>query len=108
MLKSVRQLSLALCVALASCAAKPTGRADLFDFLNDGTTRRDDVYLKLGEPSAKYEDSTIFAYRLVKDQGGYVLLNPGSSRWRVQYNLILVFDPIGVLRRHSIVEVRAQ
>jgi hypothetical protein len=93
---------------LTGCASQPLGRSDLLAFLADGATPREDVLLKLGEPSASYEGSRILAYRLKKDEGGYILLaHGGPKRWYgVGYNLMLAFDSAGILRRHTIVEIR--
>jgi hypothetical protein len=96
-----------VCLLLAACASEPVGHKDLLDFLNDGVTRREDVQLKLGVPSAQYEGSRILAYRLRKDAGGYILVERRDDWYMVRYDLILVFDGDGVLRRHSIVEVRS-
>ena len=76
-------------------------------FIADGATRREEVYLKLGEPSSAYEGSRILAYRLSKDEGGYILVGRRDAWWGVQYNLMLVFDADGVLRRHSLVQIRS-
>jgi hypothetical protein len=94
-------------VVLSGCATTPIGKKDLLNFLGDGVTHREDVQLKLGEPSALYEDSRILAYRLRKDEGGFVIVGRRDNWFGVQYNLILVFDTEGVLKRHSIVEVRS-
>lgn len=103
---SVLRSLAAVCFLLAACASQPIGHKDMLDFLSDGTTRREEVQLKLGEPSAQYESSRMLAYRLGEDQGGYVLIGRGDN-WRgVRYSLILLFDADGVLRRHSLVEVR--
>lgn len=104
---AARRLLAAICLFLVACATTPVGNKNLLDFLNDGVTRREDVHLKLGEPSAQYESSRILAYRLAKDEGGYVLVGRRDDWHGVRYNLILVFDADGVLRRHSVVEVRA-
>jgi hypothetical protein len=92
---------------LAACALAPVGHKDLLDFLNDGITHREEVQLKLGEPSAQYECSRIQAYRLRKDEGGYVLVGRRDTWYGIQYNVMLVFDADGILRRHSVVEVRS-
>lgn len=92
---------------LVACATAPIGRKDLLDFLNDGVTLRDDVRLNLGEPSAEYEGSRVLAYRLRKTDTGYVLVGRRDAWYGVQYNLMLVFDGDGVLRRHSMVEIRS-
>lgn len=103
-----RQMLLTICLILAACAAQPIGQKDLLEFLNDGVTRRDDALLKLGEPTATYESSKILAYRLRKDEAGYVLL-AHQENWRsAEYSLILVFDAQGVLQRHALVQVRPQ
>lgn len=95
------------CMALLACATTPMGREDLLDFLKDGKTRREDVQLQLGEPSAQYEESRILAYRLSKDEAGYVLVGHRDNWLGVQYNLMLEFDADGVLRRHSLVAIRS-
>lgn len=95
---------LAVACAFAACADVPTGRADLLDFLDDGVTQRDEVRLRLGEPSATYEGETILAFRLRKDRQGYLLVRPSDAWQGVRYNLMLAFDAGGVLRRHALVE----
>jgi hypothetical protein len=92
-------------VLLAGCASTPVGRGDLLDFITDGRTRREELLHKFGEPSASYENARIVAYRLRRDEGGYVL-----SRWRenwagVHYSMVLVFDSDGLLQRHALVTV---
>jgi len=96
-----------LCLFLAACASAPVGNKSLLEFLNDGVTRREDVYLSLGEPSAQYEASRIVAYRLAHDEGGYSLAGRRADWAGVRYNLVLVFDAGGVLQRHALVEVRS-
>jgi hypothetical protein len=96
-----------VCLLLAACASAPVGHKDLLDFLNDGVTRREEVQLKLGLPSAQYEGSRILAYRLSKDAGGYILVERRDNWYGVQYDLMLEFGADGVLRRHSVVEVRS-
>jgi hypothetical protein len=93
-------------IVLAACVSAPVGRNDLLDFLRDGETRREEVRMRLGEPSAQYEGERILAFRLSKDSGGYVLIKPGNTWSGVGYNLMLAFDGEGVLQRHSLVEVR--
>ena len=93
---------------LVACAdMPPVGRKDLLDFLQDGVTRREDVRMQLGEPSSQYEGERILAFRLATDRAGYVLVRPGNTWSGVGYNLMLAFDSEGVLRRHSLVEIRA-
>lgn len=97
------------CIAVAllvACTSPPQqGQSDLLDFLQDGNTRREEVQMRLGEPNAMYEGNRIVAYRLRRDQAGYVLVKGGSDWQEVRYNLMLAFDAQGVLRRHTLVEV---
>jgi hypothetical protein len=57
-------------VLLAGCATTPRGRQDLLTFLQDGTTLKQEVLLKLGQRSAMLDAAKLLAYRLAKDQGG--------------------------------------
>jgi hypothetical protein len=94
-------------LVLAACSTPPIGHRDLLNFLRDGATRRDDVYLHLGEPSARYEDSGILAYRIGRDDGGYFSAGGSRADWSIApWSLVLAFDSGGVLVRHSLVEVR--
>lgn len=104
-----------LALTLAGCATAPPlkGRADLLDFLVDGKTTREEVVLKLGQPSGKFECGNILTYRLgfEPENNGYFVVeretNPtGWPTWTLaRYSLVLVFDEAGVLRKHSLVEV---
>ncbi|MCU0782617.1 MAG: hypothetical protein MUF81_00945 [Verrucomicrobia bacterium] len=106
---------LLMAIAVAGCAttAPLKGHADLLDFLADGRTAREEVVLKLGQPSGKFERENIVTYRLgfePKNKGYYVVereaQSDGWSTWlRAKYSLVLVFDDGGVLRKHSLVEV---
>ena len=107
-------LSLILVVWLTGCATPPVkGRADLLEFLVDGTTTRETVLLQLGQPSGRFEHEKILTYRLGYDEKTrhYWLVEresdpTGWSTWlHAQYSLVLVFDEQGVLRKHSRVEV---
>ena len=53
------------------CATTPIGRSDLLDFIKEGSTTREDILLKLGDPSGMYEGSRIITYRLSRDEGGF-------------------------------------
>lgn len=97
---------LTICLMLAACATEPVGHKNLLEFLTDGVTRRDDILGELGVPSARYERSQILAYRLRKDEDRYVLVGRSRGWYGVHYSLVFVFDEDGVLRRHSVVEVR--
>ena len=107
--------TLLTCALLLGCATPPPlkGHSDLLDFLADGKTSREEVALKLGLPSGKFERENILTYRLgfePKNRGYYVVEREaqpsGWPTWLLaKYSLVLVFDEAGVLRRHSLVEV---
>jgi hypothetical protein len=114
-------VSVALGAAAGGCAARstPAQVADVerlqLAFVRDGVTTREEVLLRLGVPSAQFEGERILTYRLGLDAKG--ALGPMSPQvaaedrrfavWtRSAYNLVLVFDPGNVLRRHSFIEVR--
>jgi hypothetical protein len=106
MFRSIRRQAALLVFVLAACST-PVGHKDLLDFLSDGLTRREDVLLKLGEPSARFEESRIVTYRLGRDDGGYFPAGGPRSDWSAApYSLVLVFDSNGILTRHSLVEVQ--
>jgi hypothetical protein len=73
----VRDMALLGGLALAGCAAAPVGREDLFAFLTDGVTRRDEVVLRLGQQYAENDQSRVLAYRLGRDKRGYVVNGRG-------------------------------
>ena len=60
--------------------------------------------LKLGQPSASFEQDRILTYRVGEDsKQGYYLISPNPLRpWeQVHYSLVLVFDARGVLEKQS-------
>lgn len=93
------------CLGCASPA--PIGRDDLLDFLKEGVTTREDTMLRLGEPSALYEEARILTYRLSRDEKGWVLRDNTKNWYGVFVNLVLVFDNQGVLMRHSRVQIHS-
>ena len=90
----------------AGCSTTPAGRGDLLDFIQDGVTTRVDIILRLGEPSATYENSRIMTYRLSRDEGGWFLRVPDKRWYGNVANLVVVFDERSVVTRHSLVQVR--
>ncbi len=95
------------CGALCACSTAPRGQQGLLGFVQDGSTRRDEVVTRLGAASASYESSRILAYRLAADAGGLYLVQ--VQDWSgICHSLILVFDDTGLLRRHALVRTRAQ
>lgn len=89
------------------CAISPIGQSNLLDFVKDGVTTREEVFLKLGEPSGTYENLRIITYRLLKDEGGWLVSGQIRGWYGNVANLVLVFDDRGLLIRHSLVQVRA-
>jgi hypothetical protein len=96
---------LAHLVACSTPAA--VGDSQFLSFLQDGSTTHEDVYLHLAEPSAIFESGRIQTYLLDEDRGGYILMHRSEHGWNGKYSLVLAFDEQGVLRRHSLVRIRA-
>lgn len=101
-------LALSLWFTLAGCASMPPAYADkdLLSFLTPGISR-ETVLLKLGEPSATFEQGRVLTYRVGADEEkGYFLLDR-QIRWEnTKYSLVLVFDEKMLLKKHSLVQVR--
>lgn len=106
--------SLLLPLALAGCATPsgPQGDRDLLAFLQDGSTTRAEVALRLGEPSAQLESDRVLCYRIGGDpKSGYIVVLPRhvsslADEGSVKFSLALTFDENGVLQRHALVPVR--
>jgi len=107
-------LILSLALTLVSCATTQIkGRPDLLNFLTDGKTKKEEILTTLGQPSGRFESQKILTYRLgfvPKNNGYYVVereITPsGWPMWTLsQYSLVLVFDDVGVLQKHSLVKV---
>lgn len=112
-------LLLLLGIILAGCATAtrgPQGDTKLLAFLEDGRTCREEVLLKLGEPTGKFEAERILTYRVGWDakSKGYFLVRrelPNTQfdwpEWiDAKYSLVLVFDPEKILRKHSLVQIK--
>jgi hypothetical protein len=95
---------------LVACTShRPLGQQNLFDFLKDGATTRDEVESRFGPPNAAYEEGRILAFRVAQYDGGYDFVGTSQQQdWTgVRYSLVLEFDNDGLLRRHSLVQVRS-
>lgn len=92
---------------LGACASTPVGQPDLLGFIEDGRTTREQAFLALGEPSATYEEGRILTFRLGQDKAGYFLVDKGPGFTSVKYSLVMSFDDAGLLRRHSLVALKA-
>ena len=110
--KSLNRLGVILLVGLATgCVSQTIAGASpsLLRFLQMGVTTREEVLLKLGQPSAAFEQEKILTYRLGEDsRQGYFVVSPKALLpWQaVRYSLVLVFDANGVLQRQSLVDVK--
>ena len=100
-----------LALWLAGCATPtpiPGASRDLLKFLQIGKTTREEVLLKLGQPSASFEHEKILTYRVGEDikQGFYVVNPRAMMPWeQARYSLVLVFDEGGILQKQSRVAV---
>lgn len=86
----------------------PGANRDLIAFLQIGHTTRQETILKLGQPSASFEQEHILTYRLGQDpkQGYYIVTPRPVLPWQcVRFSLVLVFDSAGVLQKQSLVPV---
>lgn len=107
-------IALAGILALAGCATPggPIGDRTLLAFLQDGSTTRAEVALRLGEPSAQLESDRVLCYRIGGGpESGYTVVLPRhvssiADEGSVKFSLVLTFDENGVLQRHALVPVR--
>jgi hypothetical protein len=86
-------------LAVSACATAPDtiDESTALAFLQVGETRREAVILRLGIPSASFENDRILTYRLGAAKEGGV-----KSNWYGPYHLILVFDEGGRLAEHRL------
>ena len=95
---------------LGGCAnTEQMGDKNLFDFLVDGQTSKQQVLLTLGQPSGVYENQSIYTYRIIGDSSkGFKPSKVHSPcGWHnIDYSLVLIFDDQDTLKRHSLVSVQ--
>lgn len=84
-------------------------------FIADGTSRREEIILKLGEPNWVFEDGRILTYRVLIDKKGNLtpVSNDNNKSTKDMattrmlpyrtYSLVLVFDKRSVLEKHSLI-----
>jgi hypothetical protein len=108
-------LSLALLVALgsAACASRPERQvpemARLLPYIEDGRTSKEQILLKLGEPSGHFEGERILTYRMIEGAAGEAVAAPpqGLGGWEgACFSLVLVFDERQILKTHNLLRVR--
>lgn len=113
--------SLALIIIIAGCATphiqsvdpKPLFNSKLLGFIHDSVTTKEEVLVKLGNPTGQFEGEKILTYQLRVDQtGDWHLVAPqisanGLREWpNKTCSLVLVFGDDGVLQKHSLVEAK--
>jgi hypothetical protein len=108
-------LVLVAVMTLAGCATPPPlkGSPDLLNFLADGRTTKTEAITTLGQPSGRFESEKILTYRLgfePRNKGYYLVEREATvSGWptwtAAKFSLVLVFDDVGILRKHSLVKV---
>lgn len=90
---------------LAGCAHDASAlRRDVTELFRDGAAARKDVLLRFGVPAHTYEDGRVFTYRFVVKPKVYHL-TPLHVYVDSTYNLVVVFDDLGRVVRHSLVHV---
>jgi hypothetical protein len=104
---------LAGCVPPDPVQLKPKLESGPLGFLQDGKTTRDEIFLKLGEPSAKFEGERILTYRLNYSPdiglsiGGLPYVAPGyAAPDSAGYSLVLIFNAAGILEKHNAVPLK--
>ncbi len=72
--------------------------------VEDGKTTRDEILLKLGEPSAQFEGGRILTYRMEVSEderfGKKLVKVKGDS----EFTLILPFDGKNTLKKHNLLQ----
>jgi len=99
----------AITLFISGCAStgKSPGNPQLISFLQDGQTSRQEILRRLGCPTLTMEDESILFFRLGENRGGYFIRELDKERWAgVRYSLVLILDDAGVLKQHSLVNVR--
>lgn len=109
----VKLLAIGVVVCLAGCssysAPVDTNRArGLLPFLIEGKPTKEEVSNRLGPPVNQYEDGVILSYVLSENLNSQLQVGTGFRRDRNPeiYNLVLVFGPMDILARYSLVRVR--
>lgn len=85
----------------------PQGDIDLLSFLAAGKTQRTEIMLRLGEPSAVFQEELILTYRLGGNEKQGYYIRQSRAGWEQEgYSLVLVLDEYGFLLSHALVRVR--
>jgi hypothetical protein len=110
----------ALLLLLPSCLAPrplpvtPAEEEVRLPEFREGTTTREEVLLRLGAPTGRFEGDRILTFMLGVTEDGALLPVVGDVSWRdprfrqwdvARYSLVTVFEGGGRLVRHSLVRV---
>ena len=116
----VRSLVLSLALAMGLGCLDPavvqerlrTFEAGVLEGIQDGRTTRQEVLLRLGGPSAVFEEGRILTYDFVMEPSGEwqrvgtIAAGGWSYDWPRTASLVLVFGPEDRLVRHNLVRDR--
>jgi hypothetical protein len=104
--KNIAICVLAVVLTVACATQENRGDPALLEFITIGQTTRTEVVLRLGKPSASFEDERILTYRIGGDSSnGYFVRDAAGSWYETSYSLVLVFGSGGVLENQSLVRV---
>jgi len=79
--------------------------ATALEFMGVGSTSREEVLLKLGEPDEVWEDERHFLYWWLTARGYLIDRNPNDTpMWKKRYDLLIEFDDQGVVKRYGDIE----
>jgi hypothetical protein len=103
----------ALLLGLVGCATRhdvpEKTKEELLWFLENGKSAKEEVILRLGQPTAQFEGEKILTYRmaLTEEEGLVAAPVAGQWGWKLsRYSLVLVFDQANILQKHNLVQVR--
>jgi hypothetical protein len=102
------------CVADAVVAVPTDEVAARLPILATSSPTREELLLRLGPPSASYEDDAVLAWRVVerdrelRPTAQRMTLEPGAAvSWEVaDFSVVVAFAPSGRVRRYALVPVR--
>ena len=108
-----------LCTSCSHVKVDNTSVPKWFPFIEGGKTTKDEVLLKLGEPSRQFEGGRILTYPMnfnekegfrVDYEREFVTHNRWGQRLKLpvskaEYNLILVFDDKNILSRYNLLKI---
>jgi len=104
---SVLLLCFYFSLVMGCATTTPFSNKILLDFLEDGKTSKELVFLKLGQPTGTFIGERIITYKVGGDkENGFFILDRAVGWTDSKYSLVLVFDDNLILHQHSLVQVR--